>query len=133
MVEQYEQKQSQGKRSYASRQALFDLDGTPSVKTMHEAHDNASMDTSQGSTTKRAKPSIHPDEDKPSAADTEESAVQEDRGGKRSGHTPRSVGVREDVERDTESSEEESFDSANEASFTASVAAFETHRPGTAG
>ncbi len=134
VVEQYEQKQAQGKRPYASRQALFDLDGSQSVKTMHEANDSQSMDNSQESVTKKVKISQGPKEPKHSAASHSGSAQQEDRGSRRSGHTPTSVGVRGGVERDMEEdSEEGSFSSAQDASSTASVAVLDSHQPGKAG
>ncbi len=69
-----------------------------------------------------------------SAAGNKDSAEQENRGCKQLGHMPTSVGVQKDVGRDMEeSSEEESFSSANDASSTASVAVLETHPPGTSG
>jgi len=49
VVVQYETKKGLGKRSYASPHALFDLDGAHSMKTMHEANDNASGEHSQES------------------------------------------------------------------------------------
>jgi hypothetical protein len=135
VVEQYESKQNQGKRSYASQQALFDLDGAQSIKTMHETNDVISTDRSQDSS-KRVKISSSAKDAQTSAADStgDDSASQEDRERKRLGHTPASVGVRDDMRQEMElSSEEDSFSSAHEASSTASDADPSLNPPGNGG
>jgi len=89
VVEHDENKQSQGKCSYASQQALFDLDGAQSIKTMHKNNDATSVDHSQKSS-KCVKMSSNAKEANKSAADSIscDSALQEDRDRRRLGHTP---------------------------------------------
>lgn len=104
VVLQYESQKGQGKRAYAAPQALFDLDGAQSVKTMHEANDNASGDQSQESS-KRVRISKETKSSDKTMTDNSVSSVVSDegRGRQRSGHTPPSVGVR--VDQDSEESE----------------------------
>ena len=121
VVVQYELQKGQGKRPYASPQALFDLDGAQSVKTMHEANDNASGDRSQDSSKRvRISEGTKPT-NKPSTDHSESSVVSDEgRGSKRSGHTPTSVGVRTGLEsRDEEHSAEELSSSSSTASDAA--------------
>jgi hypothetical protein len=118
VVVQYETKKGLGKRSYAAPQALFDLDGTQSIKTMHEANDNASGEHSQESS-KRVRISKENEQKETTGTDNSESSVVSDegRGSKRSGHTPTSDGVRMDQEsEDSDQSVEESSSSASTAS-----------------
>jgi hypothetical protein len=96
MVIQYDTTKGQGKCPFATSQALFDLDGTQSVKTMQEANDNVSADQSQDSL-KRVRIQEMTDKDKLTSDASESSIVSnKGRGGKRLGHAPKSVGVRED-------------------------------------
>jgi hypothetical protein len=134
VVEQYEHKHSQGKRSYASKHALFDLDGTQSIKTMHESNDNASTDLSQDSA-KRVKIAQNPKGSTKSAQrGTSGVPQQEGRGSRRQGHTPTSDEVRDDGRQEMElSSEDDSFSSAQDASSTASAADLDHPPPGKTG
>ena len=117
VVLQYENQNGKGKRAYAAPHALFDLDGAQSVRTMHEANDNASGDHSQESS-KRIRISKEVGPSDKTMTDPSESSVvsDEDRGRKRSGHTPKSVGVRMDQE------SEESDGSVEEISLQESTA-----------
>jgi hypothetical protein len=129
VVIQYDTTKGQGKRPFASPQALFDLDGTQSVKTMHEANDNASADPSQDSS-KRVRIQETSGQEK-SMSDASSSSVVSDegRGGRRSGHTPKSVEVQEDEDSaDMEYDSEEGSDSS-----TASAADPTTSLPGKTG
>jgi hypothetical protein len=134
VVVQYEANQKQGKRSYASQQALFDLDGAQSIKTMHEANDATSTDLLNESS-KRVKISQYKSNKTPPASRvTHDRDLQEVRNSSRSGHTPPSVGVREDAGQDMEySSEEESSSSAQDVNSTASDADPSPHPPGKTG
>jgi hypothetical protein len=134
VVVQHDVKQKQGKRSYASQQALFDLDGTQSIKTMHEANDGASTDLSNESS-KRVKISQNNSVTAPPGNRASNGRVsQEVRNTSRSGHTPPSVGVRDDVRQDMEySSEESTSSSGQDANSTASDADPSPHPPGTTG
>ena len=118
VVVQYETQKGQGKRPYASPQALFDLDGTQSVKTMHEANDNASGEHSQESS-KRVQISQGTKTGGASTTDNSECSEVSDKGrrSRRSGHTPASVGVRVDQDsQDMEHSAEELSSSSSTAS-----------------
>jgi len=129
VVIQYDTTKGQGKRPFASPQALFDLDGTQSVKTMHEANDNASADPSQDPS-KRVRIQASTGQGK-SMSDASSSSVVSDegRGGKRSGHTPESVEVQEDEDSaDMEYDSEEGSESS-----TASAANPTTSLPGKTG
>ena len=132
VVVQHELQKSQGKRPFASPQALFDLDGAQSIKTMHEANDGGSADRSQDSS-KRVR-IMH---DKPpggnQAADTSETSAVSDEGRTlRSGDTPTSVGVRDDSDnKEMEYSSKEASSEDLEIDSTASDAAPITESPGT--
>jgi hypothetical protein len=118
VVVQYETKKGLGKCSYSAPQALFDLDSTQSIKTMHEANDNASGEHSQESS-KRVCILKENEQKETTRTDNSESSVVSDegRGSKRSGHTPTSDGVRMDQEsKDLDQSVEESSSSASMAS-----------------
>lgn len=117
VVVQYETKKGTGKRTYAAPQALFDLDGTQSIKTMHEANDNASGEHSQESS-KRVRISKETQHKETTRTDDSERSVVSDegRGSKRSGPTPTSDEVRMDLESD------DSGQSIEEVSSTASTA-----------
>ena len=85
----------QGKRPFASQQALFDLDGAQSIKTMHKANENTSIAQSQDSSKRVRILQGHPSNGRAPADNSESSVVSEEgRGSKRSGHMPKSVGVR---------------------------------------
>jgi hypothetical protein len=117
VVLQYENQKGQGKRAYAAPQALFDLDGAQSVKTMHEANDNASGNQSQ-ELSKRVRISKETGTSEKTMTNNSERSVVSDegRGRKRSGNTPTSVGVR--VDQDSEDSDR----SVEEFSSNASTA-----------
>ena len=120
VVRQYENQKGQGKRAYAAPQALFDLDGAQSIKTMHEANDNASGDQSQESS-KRVRISKEVVSSDKTMTDNSENSVvsEEDRESRRSGHTPTSVGVR--VDQESEDSDR-SVEELSSNTSTASVA-----------
>jgi hypothetical protein len=130
VVVQYESTKGQGKRPFASQQALFDLDGAHSVKTMHETNDNASGDQSQ-ELSKRVRIADKTSTQDKSVSDTSISVVSdEDRGSKRPGDTPPSVGVRAD-----ENSQDMDYStegSASEASSASDAGSTEV-QPGKAG
>jgi hypothetical protein len=88
VVLQYEHQKGQGKRAYAAPQALFDLDGAQSVKTMHEANDNASGDLSQ-ELSKRVRISKETGTSDKTMTDTSESSVVSDEGAGASGRETR--------------------------------------------
>ena len=115
MVLQYEHQKGQGKCAYAAPQALFDLDGAQSVKTMHEANDNASGDQSQESS-KRVRISKETGTSDKTMTDNSESSVVSDegRGRQRSGNTPTIVGVR--VDQDSEESDRDVEELSSNAS-----------------
>ncbi len=118
VVVQYETKKGIGKRSYAAPQALFDLDGTQSIKTMHEANDNASGEHSQESS-KRVRISKENQNKETTRTDNSESSVVSDegRGSKRSGPTRTSDEVPMNLEsEDSDQSVEEISSSASTAS-----------------
>jgi hypothetical protein len=125
-----------GKRSYAAQNALFDLDGAQSIKTMHQAHDMASTDNST-TPSKRVRISNHKSKNSNNASDGSESSPGslEGRGSRRQGHTPRSVEVREDgLDPDMESvADDKQSVSSQEATSTASDADQGQHFPGTSG
>ena len=131
VVVQYETKKGLGKRSYAAPQALFDLDGTQSVKTMHEANDNASGEHSQESS-KRVRISKDNQQPANTRTDNSESSVvpDEGRGSKRSGLTPTSDEVR--INQDIESSDQ-SIEEVSSSASTASAADFDDDLSGTSG
>jgi hypothetical protein len=136
VVLQYEGgKDKSSKRAYASQNALFDLDEAQSVKTMHEAYNNGGANTAN-TPSKRVRILQQEDQQQNSAAESfeESSGPHEDRGSRRLGHTPKSVGVRGDISSDKESTSESSHsDASQEAIFTASVADQIDHLPGTDG
>ena len=118
VVLQYESQKGQGKRAYAAPQALFDLDGAQSIKTMHEANDNASRDQSQESS-KRVRISKETGTSDKTMTDNSESSIVSDEGRRRqrSGNTPTSVGVRVDQEsEDSDRSVEKLSSNASTAS-----------------
>ena len=131
VVLQYENQKGQGKRAYAAPQALFNLDGAQSVRTMHEANDNASGGHSQESS-KRVRISKEAGPSDKTMTDNSESSVvsDEDRGRKRSGHTPTSVGVR--VDQDSEESDGSVEETSSQES-TASAAVPTDDLSGTSG
>ncbi len=98
VVLQFENKTGQGKCPFASQQALFNLDGAQSVKTMHEANDASSADPSQESS-KRVRISKNTANLGKSTTSPGGSVVSDEgRDKSRSGDTPTSVGVRVDEE-----------------------------------
>jgi hypothetical protein len=131
VVVQYESTKGQGKRPFASQQALFDLDGAQSIKTMHEANDSASADPSQESS-KRVRISNTTKTQDMSATDSAGNSVvsDEDRVSKRSGDTPPSVGVR--VDEDSQDMDYSSEGSNSDASSASDAGQAEV-TPGTAG
>jgi hypothetical protein len=130
VVLQYENTKGQGKRPFASQQALFDLDGAQSVKTMHEANDASSADPSQESS-KRVRISKEMVDPEKSTTGSSGSVVSDEgRGNTRSGDTPISVGVR--VDEDSQDMDYSTGSSALVAS-TASDADPTEDLPGTDG
>jgi hypothetical protein len=123
VVVQHELQKGQGKRPFASPQALFDLDGAQSIKTMHEANEGGSVDRSQDSS-KRVR-IMQADPPKEKTTDTSVNSVVSDDGHiPRSGDTPTSVGVREDSEdEEMEYSSKEDSSEDLEIDSTASDAA----------
>ena len=120
VVVQYESTKGQGKRPFASQQALFDLDGAQSIRTIHEANDNDSADPSQESSKRVRIESMKASQDKSTTDSAGNSVVSdEDCVGKRSGDTPPSVGVW--VDEDGQDMDYSSEGSASDAS-SASVA-----------
>ena len=135
VVVQYETGKGQGKRPFASPQALFDLDGAHSIKTMHEANESGSTEQSQDSS-KRVRISQEQTYHEKKPTDTSVTSVVSDegRGSKRSGHTPISVGVRDDSDgEELDFSSEESTSKDQEVESTASDAAPSAESPGTTG
>ena len=131
VVVQYESTKGQGKRPFASQQALFDLDGAQSVKTMHETNDNASADQSQESSKRVRITTEFATQDKSVTDSTNNSVVSdEDRVSKRSGDTPPSVEVRADE--DSQDMDYSSEGSASDASSASDAGPTEV-QPGKAG
>jgi hypothetical protein len=122
VVVQYKTKKGLGKHSYASPQALFDLDGTQSIKTMHQANDNASGEHSQESSKQVRILKDNENNDKTRTDNSESSVVSDKgRGSRQSGNMPTSDGVRVDQESD------DSDQSVEELSSSASTTSVANH------
>jgi hypothetical protein len=134
VVVQHELQKGQGKRPFASPQALFDLDGTQSIKMMHEANEGGSANRSQDSS-KRVRIMQEDPQTEKQTTDTSETSVVSDEGRTpQSGDTPISVGVREDSDdEEMEYSSEEDSSEDLEIDSTASDAAPAPAPSGTTG
>ena len=122
-------------RKAPSPQALFDLDRAQSIKTMHEANESGSTEQSQDSS-KRVRISQEQTYHAKKTTDTSVTSVVSDEGhgSKQSGHTPTSVGVRDDSdEEEMDYSLEEASSKDPEVESTASDAIPTAKLPGTPG